>query len=252
MALSKRVNSPVPSPINVAASGQFTVNDGLWSTFSFGVGTSQQSFFGVVSMHGFQTWLPTPDGCGTAPSYVDGPTPADCARLRGIGFYAGAQSQGYVAKRSSTVTAQAAVGVSTLGLGSLQLSALASVFGSLFAVSGQLWEDNLQLRAFQTSSELILAVASLSIYLPTIGIGSGVTYIDGKPIQSPVLSLYNDRRIPSASWGFTAGASYNRSCLCPNLEVSLNSRVFQIIDLLASYLGVTIRTESMAALNSIK
>jgi hypothetical protein len=215
----------LPSAFSVQTSGVFDGDDGgMWSTFSLsvGVGTSgPQNFRVVVSTSSFSTWLPLPPGCPTNQSNV----PPNCPWTRGVGLYINVQSTGYTGTSSSTaITA----GIQWIDLGA-QID-ISTVIGSEYRVNGSLWLDYLSLSGstastpFRTSSNQapIYGIDNYLYYLSTLGIGYGIVATNKTLQNSTLLSMASEGVIPSASWGYTAGAYYGKcsSDLFPLRKIS--------------------------------
>jgi hypothetical protein len=223
MPLFKRAPAQPASAFSVQPSLKFDVQDGNWSTFAITVGNSgssgPQTFRVVVSTLSYDLWLFTPDSCVV--TNPDAPTPpTDCAYVRGVGYYNGAQSLGYEGNRSNTGTGGSRM--EPIDLGNLNLDPMATLNGTAV---GDIWEDSFTMSSStaptttRNASVPIFAIDDpFSLYsLCSIGIGVGVREIDNVNWNSTVSSMAAAGSIPSRSWGYTAGAYYRKyssPCSC--------------------------------------
>jgi hypothetical protein len=83
-------------PLVLEASAVWAGNDGNWSTWSTQVGNPPQQFNVLPSTSHGEVWIPGPQGC-TGRS-----APLECAASRGVGYFQGSQSLGFLENSSST------------------------------------------------------------------------------------------------------------------------------------------------------
>jgi hypothetical protein len=178
--------------LNLAPSQHWDGNDGLWSTFAIQVGTPAQSFRVLPSTAGQETWIPVPEGCTLA-------DPRDCSHLRGAS---------HTLFHSNISSTWKELGISELLLDK-ELGYEGNGLYGLDTVSLQVPKSN----GVTLQSQVIAGIATNDFYLGSFGIGpkpSNFTSLD-YPISSSMQSLKSQEKIPSISYGYTAGASYRES-----------------------------------------
>jgi len=184
-----------PKPFVFAPSQSWDGNDGRWSTFIVRVGTPEQDFRVLPSTSGHETFIPVPEGCIAS-------DPADCGALRGAMQFAGKQSNGFLTNSSSTWKP---VGLYTLnlsdrlGIGGNGLFGLDSV-GLMLQNSGGLKLDR----------QVVAGIATKDFYLGLFGLGpkpSNFTDFEN-PEPAFMQTLKDQKKIPSLSFAYTAGAAY--------------------------------------------
>jgi len=195
MAIIKRA-TVVPAPYSVAPSQQWDGNDGYWSTFDVNVGTPGQNFRVLPSTAGSETWVPLPDGCQTN-------APSNCPQLRGVENFDSAASTGFMHNRSSTWKEN--------GIYTLDLETRLDIHGN-----GFYGYDNVSLGATTDSSKLSLGnqvlagIADTNYFLGLFGLGiRPISFSsNSQPTSSFMSTAFNQSKIPSLSYGYTAGAKY--------------------------------------------
>ncbi|KAI9776659.1 MAG: hypothetical protein M1839_009465 [Geoglossum umbratile] len=175
-------------PLSIPPSQYWDGNDGPWSTFGVQVGTPPQNVRVLPSTSSSSLWVVLPQGC--TPN-----DPVDCWSLRGFVFKPNA---------SSTWSDQ--------GLFQLPLYPLEALGYSGNADYGF---DNVTL-AWQGQGGVVLGhqvvagIATKDFYMGMLGLSPRpVNFTDfNHPEPSLLATLADGGQIPSASWAYTAGASY--------------------------------------------
>jgi hypothetical protein len=189
----------VPAPYVVPPSQEFDGNDGAWSTFFISIGTPAQDFRVQVSTQSGETWVVVPEGC--YPS--DG---ADCPNLRGAQPFQSAESMGFQSNASTTWE--------TNGIFSLAIEEYLNYTGN-----GIYGYDKVALGPASDSSaisldhQVVAGVAELDFWMGHIGLGIQPSSFStlSKPVDSFLVQLWNQTKIPSLSYAYTAGAKYRKS-----------------------------------------
>lgn len=177
----------LPAPISIAPDQNWDGVDGQWSSFTLRVGTPQQFVRTFVSFAVYQTWVVLPLGCSNAQDQDS------CEDARGMTFdnsssstfdYLGIYDL-WVGKNLG-YTGNAITGFDTVGLGGQG--------------EGGPTLDNTTVAAF----------ASDSHYFGIFGINPKPTNFTDFNTQSPsyMTLLKEQGKIPSVSFGYTAGAHY--------------------------------------------
>ncbi|QDS77617.1 hypothetical protein FKW77_002389 [Venturia effusa] len=129
--------------------------------------------------------------------------------MRGIGLFNSQQSEGYNGRNSINTAKNSGLEYILRG-GGLQPRDL---YGARYNVSGLAWVDKLYLGSPAASSiSPILEISNPFYYIATLGLGVGThkgTVKGADTVDSTVLTMAKSGTIPSASWGYTAGASYD-------------------------------------------
>lgn len=206
MSFQKR-ETTVPAPIVVNPSQSWYGPDGSWSTFRIQVGTPPQSFDVLPSTAGSETWVPLPEGCTTS-------DPTNCPTLRGIQPFNGLAADGYLTNQSSTWD--------LTGLYAIALEEELGIFAN-----GQYGTDVVGLNGGNGSStngvslagQIVAGVAAKDYLLGGLGLGIQPTSFSSSAPQSQSLmrNLRTANLIPSLSYGYTAGASYQNKQVDGNL-----------------------------------
>ncbi|KAK8169157.1 aspartic peptidase domain-containing protein, partial [Phyllosticta citrichinensis] len=184
-----------PMPYVVPTTNEWDGNDGSWSTFRIGVGTPPEDFRVLVSTKGYQTWVPHADGC-TKPNDV-----SNCAFLRGSEHFRTASSVGFQSNESSTweaIREQDLDLETSLGYGG----------------QGQYGYDTVYLGASQETDtisldrQIVAGLKDKDYFLGVLGLSRTSSKFSGKSVPSIFQNLKEKNIIPSWSYGYTAGASY--------------------------------------------
>ena len=197
MALAPRAtSSATPEPYIVPPSQKFDGNDGSWSTFKISVGTPGQDFRVLPSTASGETYLVVPEGCLAG----DG---QDCPNERGAGIFNSAQNTGFQVNESSTWSA---IGQYDITLEQKLNYTAAALFGYDSVSLG--WAADTS--KLSLSHQVVGGIGELDYwmgYLP-LGIADSSFSSLSQSIDSFLYQLRNGSKIPSLSFGYTAGAAY--------------------------------------------
>ncbi|KXJ88052.1 aspartic peptidase domain-containing protein, partial [Microdochium bolleyi] len=179
----------------VPPSQYFEGNDGPWSTFDIRVGTPEQFIRVLISTASPQTMVPLEsDGCSSS---VFSTIPPDCAVSRGglfnysdsstwsyIGLH-GINGNGVGLEANLGYTLRAQFGKDKLGLG----------------LNGPSLSDQI-VAGFATPSPFYFGVLGLNGQPPNL------TTLGNSSAPALLTTLKDQKKIPSLSWSYTAGARY--------------------------------------------
>ncbi|KAE9961413.1 hypothetical protein BLS_002152 [Venturia inaequalis] len=203
--LSKRATT-VPAPLVVDPSQSFEGGDGSWSVFNIAVGTPPQSFHVLPSTRGSETWVPVPEGCTAA-------DPSNCPSIRGVQPFNGNPPSGFLINQSTTWVDQ--------GLYAIQLETALN-----YEANGHYGKDVLALNGGNGSSggvslakQVVAGIAAKDYLLGILGLGIQPTSFSSSstPVKTFIEQLKDNKLIPSLSYGYTAGASYQQKGVLGNL-----------------------------------
>lgn len=187
-----------PSPIVYAPTQEFIGSDGKWSSFVLHVGSPLQNFQVLPASTSGEVYVPIAEGCRKGNA-------TDCGALRGAYEFSGRRSDGFVVNSSSTwheigifemdvrpeldFTANGLYGLDSVGLG-LQDS------------DGPMLEN-----------QVVAGVANPAVYVGMVGLGPKPANFSGfdNPQRSLIQTLKDEGKIPSLSYGYSAGAYYSKS-----------------------------------------
>ncbi|EMC99786.1 hypothetical protein BAUCODRAFT_119360 [Baudoinia panamericana UAMH 10762] len=188
----------VAAPIAWQPSSYWDGNDGLWNTFVVNVGTPPQQFRILPSTAGQETWLPDPQGCQVA----DPSNPGYCGFLRGTLPVNGTNSSGFSSKLSSSWTL---IGAYTLDA---QVAELGYTGNGLWGFDTVTLNDTSS--TLTQSKQVAASVPDLDFWLGVFGLGpKSINFTSfNDPIPNYMSNLVSSNKIPSLSWGYTAGAHY--------------------------------------------
>ncbi|KAL8867923.1 MAG: hypothetical protein Q9174_005344, partial [Haloplaca sp. 1 TL-2023] len=167
-------------------------NDGSWGTFNVGVGTPLQQVELLPSTLVPESWVVLEEGCTDD-------DPSNCTVTRG-GVYKYNDSSSWTRKDNYALTAESNLGFtgnSENGAYGWENLALATTDGSNI-----------------TMNETVIAgIATKSFYLGVLGLATrAVEWRDSdESVPSLLTSLESQNLIPSLSYGYTAGHSYNNA-----------------------------------------
>ncbi|OCK83868.1 acid protease [Lepidopterella palustris CBS 459.81] len=193
--MGNATNTVIPAPFVFSPSQAWDGNDGSWSTFIIRVGTPEQDFRVLISTAGQETWVPVPEGCIAS-------DPSNCGSLRGVYPFNGAQSSGFQYNQSSTWK--------LIGLYDLILENQLNYTGN-----GLYGLDNVGLElqnsgGLNLTGQVVAGIATKDFYLGIFGIGPKPSNFSNFQYPQPSFmhTLKDENKIPSLSYGYTAGASY--------------------------------------------
>ncbi|KAF4537191.1 Peptidase aspartic protein [Lasiodiplodia theobromae] len=188
-------SNTIPSPFPLTPTDQWDGIDGNWSTFRMSIGTYPQNFRVLISTRGSNPWVPLAENCQNQDS--------DCGNLRGVEQFNNRPSSGFRKNESSTWK--------NLGMYSLSLEEDLGYQGN-----GFFGDDTVRLGydgdngALVQNNSLVVGTFSDHYYMGLLGVSSTQTKVGSEDTVSFIDSLKNDRQIPSSSYGYTAGAKYQR------------------------------------------
>lgn len=190
--------STTPAPYVVPPTQSFDGNDGTWSTFKISVGTPGQGFRLLASTKGGETYVVVPDGCFAE----DG---ANCPKLRGAEPFNSATSPGFQTNASST----------WLEIGQYSLDWEKNLN---YAGQGLYGYDKVALAwaedktAVSLDRQIVAGIATMDYYMGYLGLGIQSSSFSSlsRPIDSFLYQMWNQSKIPSLSYSYTAGAKYSK------------------------------------------
>lgn len=198
-------SSSIPQPFSFSPSQYWDGNDGKWSTFHIRVGTPGQDFRVLPSSATGEIYIPHPQGCQDE-------EPAKCGALRGVlNLVDGETTNGFMANRSKTWH--------EIGIYDTMLRPDLN-----FSGNGLYGQDTVGLMAPNSGGPVlektvVAAVANKNIFVGVFGLSPKPANFSDLNNPTPVFikELRNQNKIPSLSYGYTAGASYSKrldsSCL---------------------------------------
>jgi hypothetical protein len=177
----------LPAPVSIAPDQNWDGIDGKWSSFTLRVGTPTQFVRTFVSFAVYQQWVVLPLGCSAAA--VEG----DCAEARGWLF------------DNDTSSTWDPVGIYELLVGQNL-----GVYGNGIAAFDNVGLGGEGEGGPTVDNTTILAYAGYQYYLGMFGINPKPSNFSAfsNPTPSLMTLLKEQRKIPSVSFGYTAGAHY--------------------------------------------
>ncbi|KAK4443484.1 aspartic peptidase domain-containing protein [Podospora aff. communis PSN243] len=193
--IARSLSEDAPAPLVVPASQYFEGNDGPWSTFDVRVGTPEQYIRVLVSTASPHTLVPLDgDACSSA---VFGTVPPDCAISRG---------RLYKVNESSSWVDVGLYGINENGVG------LAANLGYEARVQFGLEHLGIGLNGPGFENRTVgLIAAPQPFYLGIFGLNGqpvNFTSLGNQSTSSFFTTLKDEKKIPSLSWSYTAGAKY--------------------------------------------
>ena len=177
-----------PAPISVQASGNFRGDDGSWSTFKIKAGNPAQDVEVLVSTITPETWVISNLGCNQN-------SPENCSNSRG-GLFDIQNSTTWQDQKIYVLTSEANLGLNTdSDAGDYGFDVL-----SIPSSNGDVTLD----------SQVLATIATPDFWLGNLGISPRQVNYDGTPHPSFITNLNSTNKIPSLSYGYTAGASYRQ------------------------------------------
>ncbi|KAF2843327.1 acid protease, partial [Patellaria atrata CBS 101060] len=199
----------IPTPYIFPVSEKFEGNDGHWSTFVVDAGTSGQQFHVLPSLSSAGLWLPIPDGCNRTDA------PDDCPELRGAQSFGNRRNEGYNTSLSNSYTV---IGIFKLVFPSIETE---THYGEPWSNSSGLYAtDTVSLHSGYNSSiqlddSLVVSIKTVNYFMGLFGLAHGGVKLFSHTYQSLLSTLNSSSaespRIPSMSYGYTAGAYYRNN-----------------------------------------
>lgn len=164
--------------------------------FMIRVGTAQQWFSVLPSTASQQTWVPHPDGCASS---VVGNI-SDCGDSRGVWPFESEDSDGFQESKSSTWQA--------IGIYELYIEEHLGIDGN-----GFFGYDSVGLGESGpvTEHQVVAGVPTPNYWLGLLGLGANYTNFEHERPSSLLRTLKDEEKIPSLSYGYTAGAPYSKT-----------------------------------------
>ncbi|KAL9578760.1 MAG: hypothetical protein Q9203_006976 [Teloschistes exilis] len=171
-------------------------NDGAWGTFNVGAGTPLQSLQLLASTQNPESWVILDEGCVAT-------DPKNCSVTRG-GVYVYSNSSSWVKKGVYGLTSESSLGYTQ--------NSDAGAYG---------W-DNVALATpdgadIMLNHSVIAGLATKDFYMGSLGLAARAiewqdhTDNDSYSRDSLITTLQKQKRIPTLSYGYTAGASYKNA-----------------------------------------
>ena len=182
------------TPIVVGHTNNFIGNDGHWSSIALSVGTPSQVFQVLPATGSQETWIPVEEACRTTNS-------SGCPLSRG------AYSHLF---HPNTSTSWKEIGLYDLALGNELGYEGNGVYG--------LDTVKLELSASQPvalDSQVVAGIATGDFWTGLLGLGPRPVNFSNMDHSVPSFlgTMREQERIPSLSYGYSAGASYSKSIL---------------------------------------
>lgn len=177
----------LPAPISIAPDQNWDGVDGKWSTFTLRVGTPTQFVRTYLSWSVYQTWVVLPFGCSAAADE------GECTESRGWTF-------------DNTTSST----FDPLGIYALWVGDNLGIRGNGLAGFDKVGLGGEGEGGPTLDNTTVLAYAGYQYYLGFLGINPKPTNFTGFDENTPsyMTQLKQQRKIPSVSFGFTAGAHY--------------------------------------------
>lgn len=240
--------STLPTPYVVPPSQKFDGNDGAWSTFKISVGTPGQDFRVHVSTQSGETYVIVPEGCMEG----DG---ENCPNSRGAEVFNSAQSPGFQVNVSSTWST---IGQYDVSLESKLNYSAQGIFGYDKVTLGPAADKS----SLSLDHQVVAGIAELNYYMGHIPLGVPDSSFSSlsQSIDSFMYQLRNGSKIPSLSFGYTAGAKYRLKSVFGSLilggydstRFTPNANAFSFSLSNDPSKLLTVGVESIMAMNSLK
>ena len=198
--------SNTPAPFLVSPSWTFDGDDGLWSTFTIGVGNPLQSFRVLPSTTSSETWIPVPQACQGILINV-----TDCNTLRGVNDNNGTVSPGFQTNESATWDQIGIYGLTS------EVNLFGGTNAGLYGLDTVTLSSTTSSKGQNVSAQIVAGISTTDFWVGSVGLGPALGNFSTKDTNIPSLlvTMMNERLIPSLSFGYSAGASYGRhSSIC--------------------------------------
>lgn len=204
--------SSAVAPYSVPPSQRFDGNDGSWSTFQISVGIPGQDFRVLPSTKSGVTYVISPEGCNQ-------PTdPSNCANTRGAEVFDSTQNTGFQVTRSTQWSAIGQYGVDLEDTLNMTADGL---FGYDHVSLGSAQDTYSDTNATSIDHQVVAAVADMDYFMGVLPLGTAQSSFSSlsEPQESLMWNLRNSSRIPSLSYGYTAGAKYRLKSVLGSLTL---------------------------------
>lgn len=199
LSIAAAQNDTLPKPFSFSNSQIWDGNDGKWSSFIVRVGTPEQTFRVLPSTRHGETVVPIAEGCQKMRK-----APAKCGDLRGTYVFQGKESDGFQVNETKSWKE---IGIYEMGIRpeiGFDANALYGLdtVGLLVANSGGPTLDSM----------VVGGVAEPTIFVGQFGLSPKPSNFSelNSPQPSFIQKLRDEKKIPSVSYGYTAGAYYSR------------------------------------------
>ncbi|EGX52356.1 hypothetical protein AOL_s00043g145 [Orbilia oligospora ATCC 24927] len=189
----RRRETTIPFPVEVDPSQEWDGKDGPWSTFAVRIGTPPQVAGILPGTGSNQQMVVLPEGC------MSSKDTSTCPNLRGFTFK----------MNESTTwennTLYSSTSIYELGVEKRLGFEGNAIFGYDNMVLGWLGSDGPN-----TSNQSIAGIATKDFFLGVLGLNPRPTNFStfNNPVPSLLQNLRDAQKIPSLSWGYTAGNQY--------------------------------------------
>ncbi|KAF2740906.1 acid protease [Polyplosphaeria fusca] len=196
MLAPRATPSSSPDPYQVPPTQEFDGNDGSWSTFQIAIGTPGQEFRLLPSTKSGETYVVVPQGCLEG----DG---ADCPAKRGAEIFNSQQNLGFTVNESSTWST---IGQYDVALENRLNYSAAGLFGFDKISLGPAADSS----SLSLDSQVVGGIAEPDYWMGILPLGTPDSSFSSQSqsIPSFLYQLRNQSKIPSLSFGYTAGAEY--------------------------------------------
>lgn len=197
------INS-VPAPVSVAPDQGWSGIDGQWNTFNLAVGDPQTRVSLLISTASQQIWVVNSQAClqnvtnpSTGQIVEYNKYNGDCGESRGF-TYNQTASKAWRMKGYYQLWLEKKLGIVGNGL-----------YGSDYVGLGLAGE-----RGPSVQNTTIGSLVTPNFWLGNFGLHPKPTNFSAfeEPVPSFMTNIFNQKNIPSLSFGYTAGARYRKSC----------------------------------------
>ncbi|OMP86931.1 hypothetical protein BK809_0000607 [Diplodia seriata] len=189
---------PVPTPYVALPTKQWDGIDGNWSTFGISIGNPGQNFRVLVSTRADSPWVTIPEGCKA--------NDQTCPSSRGVDLSDSQPSRGFRKNQSHTWE--------EIGIFGLELE---KDLGYAPLSRGYYGYDTIQLgfsqqtTAMRVNHSQVVAYAEPDYWLGYLGMSSAQMTLVKDEVPSLLQVLNDTGKIPSQSYGYTAGSHYRNN-----------------------------------------
>ncbi|KAF3217342.1 hypothetical protein TWF679_002354 [Orbilia oligospora] len=189
----RRRETTIPFPVEVDPSQEWDGKDGPWSTFAVRIGTPPQVARIIPGTGSNQQMVVLPEGC------MSSKDTSTCPNLRGFTFKMDESTTW------ENNTLYSSTSIYELGVEKRLGFEGNAIFGYDNMVLGWLGSDGPN-----TSNQSIAGIATKDFFLGVLGLNPRPTNFStfNNPVPSLLQNLRDAQKIPSLSWGYTAGNQY--------------------------------------------